>query len=102
MNNNGDLSFDTPLDEFTPQPFPLDETLIAPFWADVDISAPGSGSVWYREANDIGLLTRARDEIQSFINNNGQAFNPTHLFIATWDHVGYYEQNFDKVRVSIN
>ena len=97
VNNNGDLSFTTRVSSFTPQAFPLSGNLqlIAPYWADVDTR--GTGTVWYRETTNPQLLTRARDEIQAaFIDQAG--FSPTSLFIATWDHVGYYNQRTDKAR----
>ena len=96
VNNNGDISFTTPVSTFTPEAFPLSGNLqlIAPYWADVDTR--GTGSVWYRETTDTQLLARARDEIRAaFINQ--ASFNPTSLFIATWDHVGYYSRRTDKV-----
>ena len=96
VNNNGDISFTTPVSTYTPQAFPLsgDLQLIAPYWADVDTR--GTGSVWYRESTDTQLLAKARDEIRAaFINQ--ASFSPTSLFIATWDHVGYYNRRTDKV-----
>ena len=96
VNNNGDISFTRPVSTYTPQTFPLSGNLqlIAPDWADVDTR--GTGSVWYRETTDTQLLARARDEIRAaFINQ--ASFSPTSLFIATWDHVGYYSQRTDKV-----
>lgn len=91
VNNNGDITFEAPLGTFTPESFPLDNglQLIAPFWADVDIF-DGRGRVWYREASsDSALLMRARNEIRmAFVNH--MTFQPTFLFIATWDHVGWF------------
>lgn len=97
VNNNGDLSFTTRVSTFTPQAFPLSGNLqlIAPYWADVDTR--GTGSVWYRETTDPQLLTRARNEIQSAFIDQAR-FSPTSLFIATWDHVGYYNRRTDKAR----
>ena len=68
-----------------PSPLSGDLQLIAPYWADVDTR--GTGSVWYRQTTDTQLLARARDEIRAAFINQG-SFNPTSLFIATWDHVG--------------
>ena len=38
VNNNGVLSFDTPVSQFTPQSFPLGDgrMIVAPYWGDVD------------------------------------------------------------------
>ena len=91
MNNNGLLSFLESVSQYTPDKFPLpDRKLIAPFWADVDTS--GTGVVWYRNTTQAALLERfmTGPQIQD-------GFTPSYLFIATWDHVGYYASNVNKV-----
>jgi len=95
VNNNGLLSFVRGVSQFTPEAFPLSGNLrvIAPFWADVDTR--GTGTVWFRSTNDSGLLARTRDEVAAFLNQEG--FIPSYLFIATWDRVGYFSQNTDRV-----
>ena len=91
MNNNGLLSFLEGVSQFTPNNFPLpDGKLIAPFWADVDTS--GTGVVWYRSTTEAALLERFMTEPQI-----QDGFTPSYLFIATWDHVGYFSSNVDKV-----
>ena len=100
MGNNGGISFVNALFQFTPEPFPLDFELIAPFWADVDTRGTGvNNTVWYRETSDPDALSRSRNDIQcsAFADSS---FNPIYLFIATWDHVGYYNRRTDKVRTS--
>ena len=99
VNNNGDISFTRPVSRFTPESFPIsdDLILIAPYWADVDTRE--TGSVWYRETADAELLARAGDEIQTAFSINQDRFIPTYLFITTWDHVGYYMRQTDKVRL---
>ena len=87
------LSFERSVRQFTSDPFPLvdnpDLMLIAPYWADVDTR--GTGTVWYRQTSDETLLLRARREIRSaFVSQ--MTFQPTMLFIATWDHVGHYNR----------
>ena len=96
VNNNGDISFTRAVTTFTPQAFPLadDLELIAPYWSDVDTR--GTGNVWYRETADPDLLERAQKEIRrAFVAHEN--FVPTYLFVATWDHVGYYNSHTDKV-----
>jgi len=68
------------------------DTIIAPFWADVDTT--GTGTVYYRETSDPSLLSRAANEIQGTV---ATSFTPSYLFIATWDAVGYYMNRTDKV-----
>ena len=99
MNSNGIISFSAPVTLVTPDPFPLsgdltDVPLIAPYWADVDTT--GTGTVWHREDNDPQLLARARDDIRAAFTNQS-SFVPTQLLIATWDHVGYFNNRTDRV-----
>jgi len=64
--------------------------LIAPYWADADTRGNGSGTVFYRETTNPTLLQRASREIQDGLS---MSFSPSHLFIATWDSIGYYNNN---------
>lgn len=92
------VSFERGISAFFATPFPLNNTqgLIAVYWTDVDTTPEGSGTVWYRETTDDTLLRRFRDEIKRAFPIQ-RIFNPISLFIATWDHVGYYHLQFDKV-----
>lgn len=98
VNNNGAISFTRAISQFTPDPFPLNSTqdIIAAYWGDVDTRPADGGTVWYRETSNSLLLSRFRDEIRAAFPNQRE-FIPTSLFIVTWDHVGYYRQNTDKV-----
>ena len=92
MNNNGDLSFGMPWSEYVPTAFPIPNILlIAPYQANVDTR--GNGSVWYRSTRDPTHLAKAARDVQSLYGT----ISPQWLFIATWDHVGYYSTNTDKV-----
>ena len=93
---------------FTPVPFPLvnngeiDVTtataqLIAPFWGDVDTR--GIGMVWHRESTDQADRDRAQREIRRAFPAQAARFTPRLVFIATWDHVGYYDSQIDLVSV---
>ena len=96
MNNNGILSFTSTYTDFTAQPFPLQGVaLVAPYWADVDTRSAGSGLVWYRITQNATLLARAKHDIPILLTTAD--FTPQWLFIATWDHVGYYYLHSDKV-----
>ena len=96
VNNNGLISFQTAVSQFTPDSFPLsgDLELIALYWADVDTR--GTGTVWYRETDEPLLLDRAASDIQAAFISQG-SFAPTFLIIATWDHVGYFSRQIDRV-----
>ena len=94
VNNNGDLTFNAAYSTYTPLPFPIQgNPMIAPFFADVDTR--GTGKVWYRSTTNSALLAKAVNDIPSIIA--GPNFTPLWLFIATWDHVGYFNNHADKV-----
>jgi len=96
VDNNGLLSFLQGVSQFTPEAFTLpgdNRKVIAPFWADVDTS--GIGTICFIVTINSSLLARARDEIATFLIQKD--FSPAYLFIASWDHAGYYSSNTDKV-----
>ena len=72
INNNGNISFTNPYNNFTAFPFPDPSfNMIAPFWADVDTRSTNGGNVWYK-------------------------LNP-HSLVIVWDHVGYFSMMEDKL-----
>lgn len=77
INNNGNVSFNSPYGTFTSTGFPVNGfDMIAPFWADVDtrnrtLNGIDTNLVWHRTI-DLG----------------GDGSND--LFVVTWDSVGYY------------
>ena len=98
VNNNGHLSFESPYNLWTPQRLPFDIIpLIAVFWADVDTRTNNSGFVWYQITTSPDLLQRALKNIQSAYSS---VLAVDYLLIATWDHVGYYRFETDKVDMS--
>ncbi len=71
INNNGNLTFNSPLSSFTPSGFPIGTPMIAPFWADVDTRNPTDADtnlVWHRTFGAPG----------------------NQVFVVTWDSVGWY------------
>ncbi|XP_060075248.1 sushi domain-containing protein 2-like [Ylistrum balloti] len=89
VNTNGVISFLGVVSQYTPDPFPLDNSrrLIAPFWADVDIR--NGGTVWYRETTNTSILRRATEEVRLFYPSQSR-FVAAWVFIATWDDVAFY------------
>ena len=71
-------------------------SFIAPYWGDVDLR--GIGEVSYRQTDSPVLLARAKNEIQKAFSHH-DSVNITNLFIATWDTVGYYSRQTDRVRL---
>ena len=72
--------------------------IIAPYWADVDTK--GTGRIFYRQSSDPNLIAKATSEIRRGFPNS-QNVTVTNLLIATWDAVGYYYRNSDKVRYAL-
>ena len=73
VNNNGNITFTSGLSNYTPDgPQGATQPVIAPFFADVDTRGAASGVVHIN---------------QSIANET----------IITWDHVGYYDGNDDKL-----
>ena len=80
-----------------PLPLPLyNITFVAPFLADADTRR--TGQIFYRHSTDPNLLVRATSEIRAAIPSSDNV-TITNLLIVTWDAVGYYSLNIDKVRV---
>ena len=97
VSNNGWISFNSSLTipSHVPTSLPLsDNPFVAPFWADIDTR--GTGTVWIRETRNITILNRAREEIQKAFSTLIN-FQPQFAFIATWDEVGYYNRQTDRV-----
>ncbi|XP_071503248.1 sushi domain-containing protein 2-like [Diadema antillarum] len=100
VNDNGVISFNNPYTKYEgPQPVfpipedvedpnnPLERILIAPYWANVDMTE--RGYVYYRQTTEEHLLERAAGEIhKGFVEFRD--FMPKVLVIATWLEVGFY------------
>ena len=97
-NTNGFLSFgNPPEDSFIPVKFPLPGgvPIVAPFWADVD--SRGTGEIWVRNST---ADTVAFEKIKGFVANaftDIPEFMASEVIIQTWDRVGYYNKNINKV-----
>lgn len=65
-NNNGNITFNGPVGQYTPSPFPIStQPMIAPFWADVDTRCTTCGAVYVGAPN-------------------------TGTVAVTWNNVGYF------------
>lgn len=95
VNGNGLLSFLAPLPYFLSTPFPLDYPVIAPFYANVDTTR--IGNVFYKETDDVLLLTKATADVQRYFPSAAGWFQATSLFTSTWSKVGYYPARRDKI-----
>jgi len=76
VNNNGNVTFDSPLAQYTPDNIvTTTRAIIAPFFADVDTSGTGSGQTQY------GATT----------------FGGRPAFCVNWVNVGYFDSRTDKL-----
>ncbi|KAK9395019.1 TECTA: Tectorin alpha [Crotalus adamanteus] len=89
VNNNGVVSFNVLVSQFTPESFPLADgrAFIAPFWADVHNGI--RGEIYYRETTDPVLLKKVSKDIRKYFKNL-PSFTAVSVFIATWDEVTFY------------
>ncbi|XP_061754985.1 alpha-tectorin [Nerophis ophidion] len=89
VNNNGVISFNEQVSQFTPEAFPLSDSrsFIAPLWADVHNGI--RGDVYYRESTRAEILGRATQDIRRHFKNVDN-FVATWAFVATWHRVTFY------------
>jgi len=72
INNNGNVTFDSPLSSFTPNAFPQTNVpMIAPFWGDVDTRCDECGNV-YLGSPDENTLVVTWDSVGKFASNAEQ------------------------------
>ena len=95
MGDNGIISLDNLYNPWNPRLLPINNIqFVAPYWADFDLT--GTGNVFYRQTRDSTLLARATNEIRAAFPMSENVII-TNLLIVTWDAVGYYSNNTDKV-----
>ena len=96
VNTNGVISIDSLFTSYSPSPLPLSgsDKIIAPYWGDVDTR--GTGQIFYRQTTNTSLLDRVSRQLQTTFPLSLNV-TITNLFIATWDAVGYYDMQTDKV-----
>lgn len=88
VNNNGNFTFDTALEQFTPDAITANsgQPIIAAWYADVDTRHEPDGSggrTWYGGPPPSNGVYYDLDAV------NG-------IFTVTWDYVGYYDEHWDK------
>ena len=90
VNSNGVISLQNRFSSYSPRPFPTglreNETILCPFWDDINPSLGGDiyHSNFEQHQNSISKTSQL---IQTTL---GHAFHPTTVFTATWDHVPPY------------
>ncbi|CAG2164757.1 unnamed protein product [Oppiella nova] len=97
VNVNGAISFRQAIATYTPVCVPVSRefTMIAPFWADVDLSY--GGDILYRDTTEPTVLNKASNDImRAFPEFSG--VEVTWAFVTTWLNVSYYGANGCSVR----
>ncbi|XP_056400521.1 alpha-tectorin-like isoform X2 [Hyla sarda] len=93
VNNNGAISFKTPVTAYTPDGFPLPEyTMICPYWADCDNEI--NGTIGFRQTTEPEFMKQLSDDINGAFE--GLEFEADWAFVATWDEVAYHGSESDK------
>ena len=89
VNANGLISFVGGVYTYTPQPFPINLVVLAPFWADIDTSRCTSCHIWYRESTHAIELNKATSEVRRYfpVMKN---FTASWTYIVTWDNVTFH------------
>lgn len=78
INNNGNISFLSPLESYTPIAFPVaSQPMIAPYWADVDTRAGQTPD--HAGSNRVYVASPTADSV-----------------VVTWHNVGYFPAQNDK------
>jgi len=94
VNINGVLSFSESFGVFSPRSLPFGSVpLIIPFWRDTITRSDCPGNIYYRETANSDALEQA----SLILHGIGlrRSFNPTSVFIATWDDVTSYGSRVD-------
>ena len=71
---------------------------ISPYRLDVDTRGVDGGHIWYRQTTESILLDQALSHVQIVYPS---VFSLDYLFIATWDHVGYFEMHTEQVHTNV-
>lgn len=86
---------------FTADGFPLNgggDGLLGVYWADVDTSG-GAGNVWFHQGDPENRNNFIIDTINEYVELAfmQDGFVAVDFMIATWENVGYFDRNSDKV-----
>ena len=80
--------------------------LIAGLYSDVDVRNSSNGAVWFRSViadetnpasnpNDREVLSKAKADVRQHFSDD--QFQPTEVFVVTWDQVGSFDKDSSKV-----
>ena len=86
ISSNGAITFLSGTTLTNPTPIPI-FPFIAPFWCDINPLI--NGKIFYRESSRTVDLNQEKAEIMTSFRNSSD-FNPTRIFIITYDQVSAY------------
>lgn len=85
VNNNGDVTFDTALSQYSAEAFPTtNKKIIAPFWTD--INTRNGGRLWYRTTTIVSILQLGTNTISNVFSNFA-TFSAAWIMVVTWEDV---------------
>jgi hypothetical protein len=88
-NTNGLISFLSPISKsYLAKKYPMSIPLISPFWSDINTIV--GGQIYYRESFCSCDLYQAKSDIANIYS---ATFNPSRLYIITWDQVAAFNGN---------
>ena len=87
ISSNGLISFGREYEEFIPNPFPISQFVVAPYWDDITLIS--SGSVQYELINRTGgSSVHLLDQVEQFISQEvGNNFRASWMLVARWINV---------------
>ncbi|XP_078658658.1 uncharacterized protein LOC144904005 [Branchiostoma floridae x Branchiostoma belcheri] len=89
VNNNGLVSFEGQVSQFTPDPFPIRSfPIVAVFWGDIDTRRAGE-VYWRQTTSDSSLITRVSQDILANYPDI-PSFRARWVLVATYYDVTYY------------
>jgi hypothetical protein len=90
VNTNGLISFLSPINKNHPinNYIPISIPFISPFWSDINTIV--GGQIYYRESFCLSDLIQAKNDIANIYSTK---FNPSRVYIITWDQVSAYNGN---------
>ncbi|XP_055547444.1 nidogen [Wyeomyia smithii] len=95
INTNGILTFGSEFQNYLNLPFPIEYPSIAPFYANVDTTLPNdTAAIVYFQSTDVDLLDQVTDLVRSAFSD-AIDFEASHVFVATWEHVGHFNMKND-------
>lgn len=87
---NGFIVLTSSYDGYHPENFPINISMISPFWADADTTPLyGNWTVWYRITTNETIKQRATSDVNTYFPRF-KDFQASWILIATWQNVHYY------------